>query len=129
MIVGIGTDLVDIARMRTALERHGERFARRILSPAEWPDWQASSDPARLLAKRFAAKEAFAKASGQGLRAPVTLGALAVTHDALGRPGWAFSDELAHWLATRGISRCHLSISDERAQCLAFVVLERDFPA
>lgn len=86
MILGIGTDLVDIARMRAALDRHGERFARRILSPAEWPDWQASGDPARLLAKRFAAKEAFAKASGQGLRAPVTLGALAVTHDALGRP-------------------------------------------
>lgn len=101
MILGIGTDLVDIARMRAALDRHGERFARRILSPAEWPDWQASGDPARLLAKRFAAKEAFAKASGQGLRAPVTLGALAVTHDALGRPGWALADELAQWLTAR----------------------------
>ena len=124
MILGIGTDLVDIARMRAALDRHGERFARRILSPAEWPDWQASGDPARLLANRFAAKEAFAKASGQGLRAPVTLGALAVTHDALGRPSWAFADELAQWLTARGVQRCHLSISDERAQCLAFVVLE-----
>lgn len=125
MILGIGTDLVDIARMRAALDRHGERFARRILSPAEWPDWQASGDPARLLAKRFAAKEAFAKAAGTGLRAPVTLSALAVTHDTLGRPGWAFSDELASWLQQRGIVHCHLSISDERSQCLAFVVLER----
>ncbi|MCK6435838.1 holo-ACP synthase [Rivihabitans pingtungensis] len=124
MILGIGTDLVDIARMRAALDLHGERFARRILSPAEWPDWESSKEPARLLAKRFAAKEAFAKASGQGLRAPVTLGALAVTHDALGRPGWAFADELAQWLTARGVQRCHLSISDERAQCLAFVVLE-----
>jgi adenosylmethionine-8-amino-7-oxononanoate aminotransferase len=48
-----------------------------------------------------------------------TLGALAVTHDALGRPGWAFADELAQWLTARGVQRCHLSISDERAQCLA----------
>ena len=104
MILGIGTDLVDIARMRAALDRHGERFARRILSPAEWPDWESSKEPARLLAKRFAAKEAFAKASGQGLREPVTLGALAVTHDALGRPSWAFADELAQWLTARGVA-------------------------
>ncbi|AQR64393.1 holo-ACP synthase [Aquaspirillum sp. LM1] len=125
MIAGIGSDLVEIDRIRTALVRHGERFARRILSPAEWPDWASAHDPARLLAKRFAAKEAFAKAAGTGLRAPVTLGALAVTHDTLGRPGWAFSDELASWLQQRGIIHCHLSISDERSQCLAFVVLER----
>jgi holo-[acyl-carrier protein] synthase len=125
MIAGIGSDLVEIDRIRAALARHGERFARRILSPAEWPDWASAHDPARLLAKRFAAKEAFAKAAGTGLRAPVTLSALAVTHDTLGRPGWAFSDPLASWLQQRGIVHCHLSISDERSQCLAFVVLER----
>ena len=71
MIAGIGSDLVEIDRIRTALARHGERFARRILSPAEWPDWASAHDPARLLAKRFAAKEAFAKAAGTGLAGPV----------------------------------------------------------
>ncbi|MEZ7894390.1 MAG: holo-ACP synthase, partial [Thauera sp.] len=62
MIHGIGTDLVQLRRMREALERHGERFALRILAASEVEAWRAHRDPARFLAKRFAAKEAFGKA-------------------------------------------------------------------
>ena len=86
MIHGIGTDLVQLRRMREALERHGERFALRILAASEVEAWRAHRDPARFLAKRFAAKEAFGKALGTGIRAPVLLPAIGVGHDALGKP-------------------------------------------
>ena len=124
MILGIGTDLVDIARMRAALDRHGERFARRILSPAEWPDWESSKEPARLLAKRFAAKEAFAKAVGTGIRAPVTFHAISVGHDEWGKPEFICAPELQKWLDKKGIKHVHLSMSDEEDTVVAFVVAE-----
>lgn len=124
MIYGIGTDLVEIARLSALLNRRGERAARRILAPAEWGDFQHNTQQDRLLAKRFAAKEAFAKALGTGLRTPVLLSAMAVMHDTLGRPILHFSEELTHFCAQRGVGRCFLSLSDERAYVLAFVTLE-----
>ena len=126
MIAGIGTDMVELARIEAVLTRHGSRFARRVLAEIEWPDFAHSRDPVRLIAKRFAAKEAFAKAVGTGLRSPVLLSHLAVVHDDLGRPQWVFAEPLAAWLAERDIHRCHLSINDERAYCEAFVDLETD---
>ena len=84
MIFGIGTDIVQVARLETLWQRHGERAARRILAPDEWAEFSVCADPARLLAKRFAAKEAFAKALGTGVQAPASLTALAITH---GRDG------------------------------------------
>ena len=122
MILGIGTDLVDIARMRAALDRHGERFARRILSPAEWPDWESSKEPARLLAKRFAAKEAFSKVVHTGLRSPVTLRNIGIGHDELGRPEFILETPLQQWLQQKGIGKVHLSLSDEGDQILAFAI-------
>ncbi|BEV71461.1 MULTISPECIES: holo-ACP synthase [unclassified Paludibacterium] len=124
MIAGIGTDLVDISRMQGLIERHHDGVVRRILAPQELADWQASRDQARFLAKRFAAKEALAKALGTGVRAPVLLTAIHVEHDAAGKPQLAFAAELAEYLRQRGITAHHLSISDERTHALAFVVLE-----
>lgn len=124
MIHGIGADLVTLARMDAIQARHGERFARRILAAEELPEYAAAAHKARFLAKRFAAKEAFAKATGAGVRPPVTLTALRVTHDALGKPGFAYAPALADWVQQRGIARAHLSITDERDHALAFVVLE-----
>ena len=123
MIAGIGTDLVEIGRLRRLLDRHGERAVARLLAPQEMADYQNARDPGRFLAKRFAAKEAFAKALGTGVRDPVLLPAIAVTHDALGRPGLAFSPAVAEILAARGLT-AHLSLSDEVSHALAFVVLE-----
>lgn len=123
MIHGIGTDLVAIARMRDFWRRHGERALEKLLAPAERADCRASSDPGRFLAKRFAAKEALAKALGTGIRAPVLLPAIAVTHDELGKPVLTFDPALADWIAARGLS-CHLSLSDETEHALAFVVVE-----
>ncbi len=124
MIRGIGVDLVTIARMTGMIERHGERLAKRILAPAELDDYAAAQDKGRFLAKRFAAKEAVAKALGVGMRAPVHMERIAVTHDDQGQPGFAFADPLRDWLTARRIGRIHLSISDEPDHAVAFVVAE-----
>lgn len=124
MIYGIGTDVVAVERIRTGIARFGDAFARRILSAGEWPEWPMCARPAHLLAKRFAAKEAFAKAMGTGLRSPVTLANIQVSHDDLGRPAFIFEAALQEALTARQIHRAHLSISDERNIATAFVVLE-----
>lgn len=124
MIHGVGTDLVVIARLRDFWQRHGERALEKLLAPEECDACRASNDPGRFLAKRFAAKEALGKALGTGIRAPVLLPAVAVTHDELGKPGLAFAPELADWIAERGLI-CHLSLSDEKEHALAFVVVEK----
>lgn len=124
MIYGIGTDMVAVARMAGLLERHGERAAQRILAVEEMREFNTKSDQPRLLAKRFAAKEALAKAAGTGLRDPVSLANIHITHSELGQPGLAFAPPLQDWLAARGIVRAHLSISDESDYVIAFVILE-----
>ncbi|HEX5337277.1 MAG TPA: holo-ACP synthase [Gallionella sp.] len=126
MIFGIGTDIVEYARIETMWARYGERFAARVLSERELPEFQSHPSQARFLAKRFAAKEAFSKAVGSGLRHPVSLHRISVTHDKLGKPVLMFDDELGAHLAQLGINGHHLSISDERAMIVAFVVLERN---
>ncbi|MDD4965080.1 MAG: holo-ACP synthase [Gallionella sp.] len=124
MIFGIGTDIVELARMETLWAKHGARFAAKILTERERPDLQNHPHPARLLAKRFAAKEAFAKAVGSGLRHPVSLTRISIIHDGLGKPMLHFDDTLRLYLAQLGISAHHLTISDERSMVVAFVVLE-----
>ena len=124
MIFGIGTDIVAIARMTEYFQRHGERGLEKMLAPAERDACRASPDPGRFLAKRFAAKEALGKAFGTGVRAPVLLPDIAVEHDELGKPSFAYSPALAAHFAARGLS-VHLSISDEQDYAVAFVILEK----
>lgn len=124
MIRGIGTDIVEVARMSALHDRHGARLAHRLLTTGEWSDYDRATDKARLLAKRFAAKEALAKALGTGLRAPVSLANMGVTHDPLGRPAFAFDPDLRAWLTARRIVRVHLSLSDEQHYALGFVIVE-----
>jgi holo-[acyl-carrier protein] synthase len=124
VIHGIGTDIVEYARFERMLARYGDRTAERVLSSREMPEFHSNADPARLLAKRFSAKEAFAKAVGSGLREPVSLRRITITHDQLGKPVLQFDEVLRAHLAQLGISGHHLSISDERNMIVAFVVLE-----
>jgi holo-[acyl-carrier protein] synthase len=124
MIFGIGTDIVAVARMTEYWQRHGERGLEKMLAPDEREACRTSIDPARFLAKRFAAKEALGKALGTGVRAPVLLPDIAVTHDELGKPSFVFSAPLAAHLAQRGLA-AHLSISDEQDYSVAFVILEK----
>jgi len=123
-IFGIGTDIVDIGRMRRGLGRHGERFARRILAAEEMEGFHRAGDAAAYLARRFAAKEAAAKAMGTGFRDGLFLRHIAVTHDPLGRPRLNCSGRAAQWMAEHGIAASHLSLSDERDHAVALVVLE-----
>lgn len=125
MIYGVGADLVEPARVARLLARYGERFARRVLSPAEWPAYTASPRPEHYLASRFAAKEAFSKAMGTGLRHPVSLRSISVVQDRLGRPGLAFAPALEALVHARGIVGHHLTLSHERSLACAFVVLEK----
>ena len=124
MIFGVGTDIVAVARLGSLYERHGKRALEKLLAPAERVRFDATSDPARFLAKRFAAKEAFGKALGIGVAVPATLPNVAVMNDARGKPYFEYAPELADYLAERQLS-AHLSISDEKDFALAFVVLER----
>lgn len=128
MIYGIGTDLARIERFASMWQKHALRCGQRLLAPCERAALAASNQPERLLAKRFAAKEALSKAIGTGVRAPVLLTEIAVQHDALGKPVFAFTPRLAAFLAERGVGRVHLSISDEVEQALAFVVCEQALP-
>lgn len=125
MIYGIGTDIVNIPRIAAMLARHGERAAVRLLATSELAEFAQHQDSARLLAKRFAAKEALAKAAGTGLREPVSFANIAVTHTELGQPQFSFAPCLQDWLAQRGIVASHLSITDEVETVVAFVILER----
>ena len=124
MIFGIGTDIVEVARIKASIEEFGDAFAQRILAESEFASYQASAIKPRFLAKRFAAKEAFSKALGTGLRAPATLQNIAVSHDALGKPVLILAPELQALLQSKSISQTHISISDEKNLAAAFVVLE-----
>lgn len=124
MIKGIGVDLVTVSRIHKVHERHGERFARRILAESEFDAYRQTSHPERLLAKRFAAKEAAVKALGTGEREGVLLKDFAVSHDELGKPYLLINGVGQQRAAASGISTFHLSISDEEDKVIAFVVCE-----
>lgn len=124
MILGIGTDIVSLERIEALHVRYAARFAKRILSETELIEFEKHAQPARLLMKRFAAKEALSKAAGSGLRHPVSMSQMTVIHDELGKPDFQFSAELGGHLAQMGVIRHHLSISDERDIAVAFVILE-----
>ena len=124
MIIGIGTDIVSYQRICEIEKKYGERLAKRILSDSELEEYEASNDKPRYLMKHFAAKEAFAKAMGTGLRASVTLRRISIDHNDLGKPLLAFDEVLSNYVARLGVTRHHLSISDEKDVAVAFVVLE-----
>lgn len=124
MIYGIGTDIVEVGRIESSIEKFGDDFAKRILAESEMPSYLATSIKSRFIAKRFAAKEAFSKALGTGLRVPATFQNIAVSHDALGKPILVLAKELQDFLTVKNISRMHITISDEKNLAAAFVVLE-----
>lgn len=126
MIYGVGTDLIEIPRVERALARFGVRFAQRILCEPELRRFRAHAKPAAYLAKRFAAKEAFTKALGTGIRAPANWHGVWVSNLRSGKPQLEFSAPLAGLLEARGIRRTHLTLTDERGLAAATVILECD---
>lgn len=126
MIFGIGTDIVRVDRMQKNIERHGVRFAERILTVAELNEFRSEARPAHFLAKRFAAKEAAAKAMGTGFRDGLMLHHIGVTHDRAGKPQLAFTDQAEEFIRRHGITSVHVSLADEQDHAVAFVTLATD---
>jgi holo-[acyl-carrier-protein] synthase len=125
MIYGIGTDIVSLKRIIRLSKKFGQAFAERILTPEELLEFPQAGKPVNYLAKRFAAKEAFAKAVGTGIRGAVSFRNIGIGHDALGKPEFFYAPALSKWLEEQGISRVSLSMSDEEDTVLAFVVAEK----
>lgn len=126
MIYGVGTDLIEVRRIERALERFGDRFARRILCEPELRRFHGHRQPAAYLAKRFAAKEAFTKALGTGIHAPANWHGVWVSNLRSGKPVLEFSFALKQLLETRHIRGAHLSLTDEHLIACATVILECD---
>ncbi len=129
MIVGIGTDIVEIARIADAVARHGDDFAERILGVDERKEYQRRSasnahNGLAYLAKRFAAKEAFAKAFGSGISGAVVWHNIEVLNDAQGRPHLTLHDALKDEMEQRGW-QAQVSLTDEKKYAQAFVIIER----
>jgi holo-[acyl-carrier protein] synthase len=123
VIFGIGTDIVSISRIEQGIERHGDRFAQRILADSELEGFHAAVRPASYLAKRFAAKEAMAKAMGIGFRDGLAMRHIAVGHDEKGRPLIEVTGRAEELCRELGIGARHLSLSDEHEYAVAFVTL------
>jgi holo-[acyl-carrier protein] synthase len=124
VIFGVGTDIVEIERIKKALERWGERFAERILCPPELIRFKKHKLPVAYLAKRFAAKEAFTKALGTGIRAPANWHGVWVVNLPSGKPVLEYTPELKAVLDKKQISQAHLTLTDERGLAVATVILE-----
>jgi holo-[acyl-carrier protein] synthase len=124
MIQGIGTDIVSIERIERTLQRFGNRFVERILTPEERVRFSKTRAQASHLAKRFAAKEAFSKAIGTGIRSPFRWHSVTVARDLRGKPLLKPDHLMAEYLAECGIKHAHVSLADDAGMALAFVVLE-----
>lgn len=129
MIYGVGTDICDVRRIRASLARHGDRFARKILSDAELAIWRARSARwpergIRYLATRFSAKEAFSKAIGLGMRMPMSWRLCEVGKLPSGKPAIVLHGGLKEWFEAQGLS-AHVSVTDETDYAASFVVVEQ----
>ena len=129
MIYGIGTDICDVRRIRESLERHGDRFAEKVLAAGELAVWRERTERwpdrgLRYLATRFSAKEAFSKAVGLGMRMPMTWRHCEVAKLPSGQPVIVLHGALKTWFEERGL-HAHLSVTDETDYAASFCVVER----
>ena len=132
MIFGIGTDICDVRRVRAILERHGERFAKKILSDGELATWRERSARRHergvsYLATRFSAKEAFSKAIGLGMRMPMTWRNCEIVKAASGQPGIVLHGALKSWFEARQLT-VHITLSDETDYAASFCLIEQNTP-
>ena len=133
MIYGIGTDICDVRRIRASLERHGDRFAEKVLSEAELATWRARSKRwpergIRYLATRFSAKEAFSKAVGMGMRMPMTWRSCEISKLPSGQPVIVLHGELKTWFEAKGL-KAHITVTDETDYAASFCVVEYEDPS
>ena len=129
MIFGIGTDICDVRRIRASLDKHGERFARKVLTDAEFTTWQQRSARwpergVRYLATRFSAKEAFSKAIGLGMRLPMNWRSCEIAKLSSGKPAIVLHGALKDWFEAQGLT-VHVSVTDETDYAASFCVVEK----
>lgn len=124
-IYAIGHDIVENDRIKKIFEAHPTQFIKKTLSDNEQKQLLCKQDPVKFLAKRFAAKEAFAKACGTGFRDPILMPNISIMNDDLGKPYFILDNKIKDWLRAKGIIYHHLSISDEKYLSSAFVILEQ----
>ena len=130
MIYGIGTDICDIRRIRASLEKHGERFAQKVLSDNEMNTYRVRSERwpergVRFVATRFSAKEAFSKAIGMGMRMPMTWRLCEVAKLPSGQPTIVLHGVLKAWFEAQGLT-AHVSVSDESDYATSYVIVEKN---
>lgn len=125
-IFGVGSDIVKLERVERSYQRHGDKFAERILSAEELDVYVTKKYKATYLAKRFAAKEAISKALGTGMREGIDFKQLSIVTNRLGKPEVVLQGKAQEWAQNNGVVRVHLSISDERDVALAFAIAETD---
>ena len=116
-ILGIGTDIVEIKRVKKIYNKYGDNFAKKILSNDEFKKYKFSNKKISFLAKRFAAKEAIGKAIGIGIRNGVILRYLSINNDGLGRPFVKIENHKKFNLTEK--EEIHISLSDERKYAIA----------
>ena len=128
MIYGIGTDLCDVRRIRASLEKHGDRFAQKVLSDAEFATYKARGARwpergVRYVATRFSAKEAFSKAIGMGMRRPMTWRSCEIGKLPSGQPVIILHGDLKSWFEAQNL-KAHISVTDEADYAGSYCVVE-----
>ncbi len=129
MIYGIGTDLCDVRRIRASLEKHGDRFAQKVLSDAEFATYKARGERwpergVRYVATRFSAKEAFSKAIGMGMRMPMTWRSCEIGKLPSGQPVIVLHGDLKNWFESQHL-KAHIIVTDEADYAGSYCVVER----
>ena len=124
MIAGVGVDLLDINRVSTLYDRYDKRFVTHLLTDRERVEFESTARKVHYLATRFSGKEAISKALGTGLRAPMTLHAVSILNDHVGKPYLVYSDDLSLLMEDRGIQRIYLSFSHENHMLLSHAIAE-----
>ncbi|MCS5711089.1 holo-ACP synthase [Candidatus Berkiella aquae] len=121
-VYGIGTDMVQISRIRDLFEKYGERFTQRILSASEQIAFKQHNEAIAYLAKRFAGKEAVAKALGTGIGSHLAFTQISITNQANGKPVVSLLGEAKQYFHSMEVGEIMISLSDEKEYALAFVV-------
>ena len=124
MIIGTGIDTVEVARFQRFLDEGNQRLLDRLFSPLEQDYCRAKKQAAVCYAARFAAKEAYLKALGTGLRDGITWTEIEISNNPLGKPELRLSGTAARFLEQQGGSRTHLSLSHDGGHAIAIVILE-----
>ena len=123
MIYGIGTDIVELSRVKETYSRFGEKFTKKLLMPEEQFLYAKSKNPVRFLAMRFAAKEAIVKAMGTGFSNGIWIRDTGIINNKLGKPLLIFSSRGQAVCNKLGIGESHISLSDEAGLILAFSIM------